>query len=115
MAHESSGLVYPWNRLAALDVLGLVRFGPTLPEPEHTARHPRTGGPDAGHPRPHHLGRGRAIAPAVEKAIGNPEIRARLEKLYFIVDFKSPNEMKRLISEEYEIVSGIAKRIGLAK
>jgi tripartite-type tricarboxylate transporter receptor subunit TctC len=57
----------------------------------------------------------KVFAPAVEKAIGNPEIRARLEKLNFIVDYKAPGEMKKLIVEEYDIVSGIAKKVGLVK
>ncbi len=42
-------------------------------------------------------------------------MKARLEKLHFVVDYKSPAEMKRLVSEEYETVNGMAKKLGLGK
>ena len=49
------------------------------------------------------------------KAIRNPEVKARLEKMNFSVDYKPPAEMTRLIAEEYGTVSGIAKKIGLGR
>lgn len=53
--------------------------------------------------------------PAVERAIKNPEIKARLEKMNFVVDYKTPAEMTKLIAEEFATVSGIAKKLGLGK
>ncbi|HUL29167.1 MAG TPA: tripartite tricarboxylate transporter substrate binding protein [Thermodesulfobacteriota bacterium] len=57
----------------------------------------------------------RVLVPAIEKAIRNPELKSRLEKLNFFVDYKSPSEMKKLITEEYETVNAIAQKLGLAK
>ncbi len=50
----------------------------------------------------------RVLVPAIEQVIRNPEMKAKLEKLHFVVDYKSPAEMKKLVSEEYETVSGMA-------
>ncbi len=55
------------------------------------------------------------LVPAIEQVIKNPEMKAKLEKLHFVVDYKSPAEMKKLVSEEYETVSGMAKKLGLGK
>jgi tripartite-type tricarboxylate transporter receptor subunit TctC len=57
----------------------------------------------------------KALIPAIEKAIKNPELKARLEKMHFSVDYQAPAEMARLIAEEYGTVNGIAKKIGLGK
>lgn len=55
------------------------------------------------------------MVPAVEKAFRNPEIKARLEKMNFAVDYKAPGEMRKLITEEYDVVSGMARKLGLGK
>jgi tripartite-type tricarboxylate transporter receptor subunit TctC len=58
----------------------------------------------------------KVLVPAIEKALKNPEVKTKIEKMEgFLVDYKSPAELKRLIVEEYEIANGIAKRIGLRK
>lgn len=57
----------------------------------------------------------KVLAPAIEKAIKNPELKARLEKMNFSVDYKSPSEMRKLITEEYDTVNAIAQKLGLAK
>ena len=57
----------------------------------------------------------KVLVPAVEKAITNPELKTRLEKMNFSVDYKAPAEMKKLVAEEYDTVSTIAKKIGLGK
>ena len=57
----------------------------------------------------------KVIVPAIEKAIRNPDLKPRLEKMNFFVDYKSPSEMRKLITEEYDTVNAIAQKLGLAK
>jgi tripartite-type tricarboxylate transporter receptor subunit TctC len=57
----------------------------------------------------------KTLIPAIEKAVNNPESKAKIEKLHFIVDYKSPAEQKKLAAEEYETALAIAKKIGLYK
>ena len=55
----------------------------------------------------------KTLIPAIEKAVNNPESKARVEKLHFVVSYKSPAEQKKLADEEYEAGLALAKRIGL--
>ncbi len=57
----------------------------------------------------------RLLVPAVEKAIENPELKAKTEKMYFVVDYRSPAQLRKMVAEEYEQALGIAKSIGLSK
>jgi tripartite-type tricarboxylate transporter receptor subunit TctC len=57
----------------------------------------------------------KVLVPAIEKAIKNPEIKSKVEKMQYIVDYKSPGELKRIMSEEYGVASDIAVKIGLRK
>jgi len=57
----------------------------------------------------------KVLIPAVEKAIKNPEVKAKIEKMRFIVDYKSPADMKKMIAEEYEKALAIANKVGLGK
>jgi len=57
----------------------------------------------------------KVLVPAIEKAFKNPELKAKIEKLEFSVDYKSPAEFKKMLAEEYEIANGIATRMGLRK
>ena len=57
----------------------------------------------------------KALVPAIEQVIKNPEMKAKLERMHFVVDYKSPAEMKKLVTEEYETVNGMAKKLGLGK
>lgn len=58
----------------------------------------------------------RVLIPAVEKAIKNPETKAKIEKMEgYVVDYKSPEELRKLIKEEYERANEIAIKIGLKK
>jgi tripartite-type tricarboxylate transporter receptor subunit TctC len=57
----------------------------------------------------------RVLVPAIEQVIKNPEMKAKLEKMHFVVDYKSPAEMRKLATEEYETVSTMAKKLGLGK
>ena len=55
------------------------------------------------------------LIPAIEKAMRNPELKARIEKLQFIVDYRTPAEQKKLAAEEYAGALVIAKKIGLVQ
>jgi tripartite-type tricarboxylate transporter receptor subunit TctC len=58
----------------------------------------------------------KVLVPAVEKAIKNPELKAKIEKMGgYLVDYKSPAELKKLVAEDYETAHAIAKKIGLRK
>ena len=52
---------------------------------------------------------------AIEKAIKSPALKDRIEKMGYIVDYKSPPELKKLSMEDYETANGIAVKIGLHK
>ncbi len=55
------------------------------------------------------------LVSAIEKAINHPELKAKTEKLGFIVDYKSPAEARKLAREYYEKVLVIAERLGIKK
>jgi len=55
----------------------------------------------------------KVIIPAVEKAVKNPELKAKVEKMDFVVQYKSPAEQKKLAVDEYEKAVAIAIKVGL--
>jgi tripartite-type tricarboxylate transporter receptor subunit TctC len=57
----------------------------------------------------------KVLIPAIEKTIKNPELKAKIEKLEFIVDYRPPAEQKKIAQEEYDTALAIAKRVGLRK
>jgi len=57
----------------------------------------------------------RVLIPAIEKTIKNPELEAKIEKLGFIVEYKSPSELNKLMMSEYEIARALAIKSGLSK
>lgn len=57
----------------------------------------------------------RVLVPAVEKAIKNSELKAKTEKMYFVVDYRSPAQLKKMVTGEYEQALVIANSIGLSK
>jgi tripartite-type tricarboxylate transporter receptor subunit TctC len=57
----------------------------------------------------------KVLAPAIEKAFKNPELKAKVENLEFIVSYKSPAEFKKLLAEEFDVANGIATKLGLKK
>ena len=52
---------------------------------------------------------------AIEKAVKNPELKAKVDKMGYLVDDKSPSELNRLKNEEYEIANALAMEMGLRK
>jgi tripartite-type tricarboxylate transporter receptor subunit TctC len=57
----------------------------------------------------------KVLVPAIEKAMTHPEVKAKLEKMDFWVDYKPPAEQKKFAMEEYETNLAIAKKLGLRK
>ena len=57
----------------------------------------------------------KVLVPAIEKVSNNSEIKAKIEKMGFIVDYKSPIELKKLLEKEYTAADEIAVRIGYQK
>ena len=57
----------------------------------------------------------KVLIPAIEKAMKNPELKAKIEKMQFVVDYRPPAEQKKLAADEYESALVIAKKIGLHK
>jgi len=55
----------------------------------------------------------KVLLPAVEKAVKNPELKAKVQKMDFVVQYKSPAEQKKLAVDEYEKAVAIAVKVGL--
>ena len=52
---------------------------------------------------------------AIEKSVKDPEVKAKIEKLGYVVDYQSPRELKKLMMDDYETAKEIAIRLGLHK
>jgi tripartite-type tricarboxylate transporter receptor subunit TctC len=57
----------------------------------------------------------KVLVPAIEKAIKTPELTAKLQKLWYITNHKSPAELKQMLAENYEKAKSIAKKMGATK
>ena len=57
----------------------------------------------------------KVLVPAIEKVVRNPELKAKIEKMGFIVNYKTPAELKKLMVEDYERALEIAVKVGLRK
>jgi tripartite-type tricarboxylate transporter receptor subunit TctC len=57
----------------------------------------------------------KVLIPAVEKAVKQPETKAKIEKVGYAVEYKSPEEQRRLIVNDYETAKAIAVKLGLGK
>ena len=57
----------------------------------------------------------KVLVPAIEKAIKTPELAGKLQKLWYITNYKSPAELKQIVVENYEKIRTMAKKMGLTK
>ena len=57
----------------------------------------------------------KVLIPAIEKAVKQPETKAKIEKVGYAVEYKSPEEQRRLIVNDYETAKAIAVKLGLSK
>jgi tripartite-type tricarboxylate transporter receptor subunit TctC len=55
------------------------------------------------------------LVPAFEKVAKNPELKARIDKMGFAVDYKSPTEHKKIMIEGFETALSLAQKIGAQK
>ena len=57
----------------------------------------------------------KVLIPAVEKSIKDPELRSKIENRGYIVDYKSPAELRKIIASDYETARVLAAKVGLSK
>ncbi len=58
----------------------------------------------------------RVLIPAIKQAVNSPETVEKLNKLGgALIEHKSPSELRKIMMDEYEAISAIAKKIGLRK
>ena len=57
----------------------------------------------------------KVLVPAIEKTIKNPELVAKIEKLGFIIDYRPPAELKKLVVSDYETARDLSIKLGLGK
>ncbi len=57
----------------------------------------------------------RMLVPAVERVVKHPEYKDKFEKMHYVVPYKSPGDLKKMIAEEYGRALAIAKKAGLSK
>jgi tripartite-type tricarboxylate transporter receptor subunit TctC len=57
----------------------------------------------------------KVLVAAIEKAVKNPESKNKIEELGFIVDYKSPEELAKLVAEDYERAKTLAAKMDLRK
>jgi tripartite-type tricarboxylate transporter receptor subunit TctC len=53
----------------------------------------------------------KVLVPAIEKAIKTHELTTKLQKLWYVTNYKSPAELKQMLSENYEKAKSIAKKM----
>ena len=57
----------------------------------------------------------KVLVPAIEKVVKNPEIQTKLEKLGFMVEYRSPAEQRKLQESDYARARSLALKLGLGK
>ena len=55
------------------------------------------------------------LVAAFEKAVKSPEVKAKVEKLGFTVDYKTPAELKKIMIEDFDAAMALAAKLGLRK
>jgi tripartite-type tricarboxylate transporter receptor subunit TctC len=57
----------------------------------------------------------KVLVPAIAKAVNNPELKAKVEKMLFVTDYMDPAKQKKMVSDQYEQSLAIAIKAGLRK
>ena len=57
----------------------------------------------------------KVLIPAIEKTTRIPELTQKIEKLGLITEYKSPEELKRMMLSDYETARSLAVKLGLSK
>ncbi len=55
------------------------------------------------------------LIPAIEKTTRVPELVQKIEKLGLVVDYRSPEELKKTMMSDYETARSLAVKLGLSK
>jgi len=57
----------------------------------------------------------KVLVPAIEKAIKTHELTTKLQKLWYVTNYKSPAELSQMLSENFEKAKNIAKKMNVSK
>jgi tripartite-type tricarboxylate transporter receptor subunit TctC len=57
----------------------------------------------------------KVLVSAIKKAVEIPELKAKIEQMGYVVDYKPPEELKKLLVSDYERARALASRLGLGK
>jgi tripartite-type tricarboxylate transporter receptor subunit TctC len=57
----------------------------------------------------------KVLVPAIQKAVNNPELKAKVDKMLFVTDYMDPAKQKKMVSDQYEQSMAIAIKAGLRK
>jgi tripartite-type tricarboxylate transporter receptor subunit TctC len=57
----------------------------------------------------------KVLVPAFEKGMKQPEAKAKIENMGYVVEYKSPEELRKLIIDDYETAKAIGIKLGLGK
>ena len=57
----------------------------------------------------------KVLIPAIEKAVRNPELMSRMQKLWYIPGYKNPAELRELLIRDYENARATFKQAGVTK
>jgi tripartite-type tricarboxylate transporter receptor subunit TctC len=57
----------------------------------------------------------KVLVPAIEKAIKNQDLMTKLQKMWYIPNYKSPAELKQILNEDFEKARAVVKRMGVTK
>jgi len=57
----------------------------------------------------------KVLVPAIEKAIRTPELMTKLQRLWYITNYKSPADLKELLIGNYEKAKSMVRKMGVTK
>lgn len=57
----------------------------------------------------------KVLIPAIEKAAKNPDLMAKLRKMWIIPNYRPPAELKQIMTEDYENAKQVVKQMGVTK
>jgi len=55
------------------------------------------------------------LVKAIKKAVAIPESKEKIEKLGFVVEYRTPEELKKMVAQEYKDAYEIMKEVGVHK
>ena len=55
----------------------------------------------------------KVLIPAIKRAVENPEAKEKLRKIYYLADYRTPEEFSKITRDEYNLVAPLAKELGI--